>query len=530
MSTEKNVLIELDISFICNVFGGDEGLMLYILEKKKDDIKITDLCKYRGYRWNESEAIWEKIYKCQLLKHVPELLEKNILIYISNKRILINCLDKETQKEEIQKHKDSIIKLEKVLKHVRTEYGQRSIINLMLPNLYDENFIDRLDNSEYNIDYFPISKRRVVYLPDSTLHERKRNHYFTHYRDVDIVDEPDKYLNVVNFMKRIRMCNNLDDSNDMYNLSHILAGASLSGRRHDKNILIWYGTGNNAKGTSNYITSKILGNFYLSSPPYIFIDHGKASAGTHQSYLETLRGKRYFNFAELKQTDRLNESLLKSVCSSVDTLSIRTAGSENTHTLRVYGLPSLETNWIPNITISDKALVDRLRIIFCNAKFVSHNNPDPNKLEFKAMSQSDLEIFIQEHLNSLFLWYLDGCRLYYQNKCNISFPSICLTEKASLLNEQDYNSQIFDDICTLDPPVTNTTITIPKHYACKNNIYQRYIMEIKNNPKFPKNDVLIKKKFIERFNSYLESHNCLYPHNDNKKRFIGWSFVSISVS
>ena len=436
---------------------------------------------------------------------------------ISNKRILISTINQQTNREYRQ-HIEQIIELEKILKHIRTEYGQKSIINLLLPRLYDKDFIYLLDNSSFNIDYFPISKLRVVYLPDSTLHPRQRKHYFTHFQDFDLIDDPDKYSNVVDFMKQLRICNDLEDSNTMYNFSNILLGSSLSGRRDNKNIILWYGKDNNSRTICNYITSKILGHFYLFSPSHIFIDNGKGTTRNQQKCKETLRGKRYFNFSGFKQTDVLNEDLFKSLDEST---------SKDDHSICIYGLPSLETNWLPDNSITNNSITNRVRIVFCNTKFVDYDNSDPKKLEFKAMSELDLKNFIQDNINSFFAWYLTGCRVYYQNECQISYPSISLHQKSCLLKEQN-NFYIFDQIFILKPPSINSIIPISKEYACKNNLYKRYEMEIKSNPQFPKKEILIKKTFNEKFSIYLQSHNCYYPYYDKKKRFVGWSFVSVS--
>jgi len=512
----------LEQCFLNNIFRDDEGYSEYIKSIHGNNFKVTDLKKGTIYIWSDLNKIWKSCDKSLLLQFIPKAIEPKCNIYIQELREE-QKLYKEKD-DEYQKIENNIKELYKILKHVRNKHGQSAIRDLLMPKLYDEKFVELLNTSEANLDFFPISKNRVIDLRYGKIYPRLKGHYFTHTTNLDLDFDDTKRKNVEEFMRKIRMCENENDSEDMYKLCQLIAGSILSGRRSGKNIIVWHGCGDNAKGTFNMIMSKILGDFYCSASKYIFIDHPSASSGSHQNFLSQLRGKRYFNFAELKPTDRLNEGLLKSVCSPVDTINFRTANSDIEQTLRVYGLPSLETNFFPHITLSDNALINRLRIVPCNSKFISNPNPH-NKLEFKALSSQELDNFIDSHLNAIFTWCLEGSLLYYNNNCTIDFPSICINYKDNILNDQDHNSYIIDRMLIIHTPSDESK------FVTHAQAYQKYKLEIKDDPPQSAKDILSRKNFISHVNSFLKSKNSLFigfdpKHHDRPNR---WNSVSLPL-
>jgi putative DNA primase/helicase len=136
-------------------------------------------------------------------------------------------------------------------------------------------------------------------------------------------------------------------------------GASLRGRNSLDALEIWHGRGSNGKSVLSGMMEKVLGEYVKTIPASALMSNAKgANPEGATPFLSMAIGRRIVFLPESRDTDRLNEQIVKQVTGGdkLNTRDLYMGGSAHDITFT----PILLTNALPHVSEGDAALWDRL--------------------------------------------------------------------------------------------------------------------------------------------------------------------------
>lgn len=415
---------------ICkNLFRDQEGHADIFAEYYLDVVYTVDPKKGDGYIYNRESKLWVKTAAAQIQNMIPSLLEKIIMKYRahqSNKQS--ECKDK-TEREKIEK---SIEELSKLLKSVRNAKHARDVFSLAKTKVYNPDFFMKLNTDKYLL---PILGGKCVDLKTGHTVTRRKEHMFSFECNVRMGDA--KCKKVKKFFNDIMR----DDKEKIAYLQKVM-GYWITGDTSMRSLFILWGIGQNGKSIILQILEAILGQFSVTVSKDVFIKSASSNrhAGAATPHLIPLVGARFASFSETEIKEKLNEGTLKMLTGN-DTISARPNYGEQFNFRPVCKL-ALITNFKPEITIRDQAMLDRIKYIPFETRFVA-NPKTPNERKKDTAFIAELVDPNNVYLSNIFAWMVEGARLYFEE--GIETPE-CLQEKLDeYINELDTVQNFFDD-------------------------------------------------------------------------------------
>ena len=394
----KNNSSELMIKINKYYMRENTGLRDLFCDLVKNDVVVTNN-EGDGYIYDEISGLW--LYKTRnflrevVLSYLEPTIEKDIIIV--EKQI------KNVDKYEKNNY-ENILKIVKTkLKYIRNLNCAKNIFIGSIAILQNCDFI-KLLNTKPN--FLPIRNSAKINLKNGEITPRNKNDYFSFECDVEYVKER-KHIN--KFMK----CVFVNDDKIKYIQS--IYGYCLTGETKERCLFIEFGKGSNGKSVLNIILSKILGinKFYVQAQRDLFVKNKKsyASASPH---LYQLMNARVAVFSETEENDKLNDGDIKSITGN-NYITCRALYGDNITFQPICKL-ILETNHLLEFNIEDKPIIDRLKYINFNQRFVNipkHKNEHKRDPEF-------IESLYTDYLNECFSFFVDGAISWYKNGLHIS--------------------------------------------------------------------------------------------------------------
>lgn len=409
-----------------------------VFSKYCKDMYVTSLSGDGVYIWNPTTKIWKSLTKDFTHQLISTYLRKACNTW---QEILIDR--KKTATDDLGKKID-----EQILRTQRL-YASLSMTNVLAniwkevkPLIYDETFLDKLNNSDANFHYFPFGDK-VVDLRTGEMKERTKEHYFSFYVDCLPDADPEKLKIVDNYMRNLSRGKYAEE---MHFLRQELCGHFLSGHRPEKNLFICLGESDSGKSTLIEIMSKVMKEAYTTAHPDLLIKKGVQSAGSASPHIVDLNGKRMAAFNELEQDQVLNEASLKSLTSARDEQKGRELYKGLTSFHNHAGM-IITSNFEPKVGTKkkpDQALIKRIKILPSYTRFVDEvENP-----EFDVLSNTELTDLMGDkngYLPSVIHWCILGAMRWYQNKCKFNYPPICQAAKDEMVAGQDLVAQFMKE-------------------------------------------------------------------------------------
>lgn len=222
---------------------------------------------------------------------------------------------------------------------------------------------------------------------------------------------------------------------DLIDYVQQVCGLILIGRVYLEALIIAYGDGRNGKSTFWETISNVLGTY-----------SGKVSASTltYRSYgnvkneLADAFGKRFLVASEMQSGARLNDSMIKQLCSTDAIYAEKKYKDPFTfipsHTLVLY------TNHLPRCSEADTGTLRRIIIIPFRAKFPADQE---HTEDFK-------EILMERSGGACLYWMIEGAERVIQNHFVLDMPACVEEERQKYFAENDWLGQFINDECVVD--------------------------------------------------------------------------------
>lgn len=360
------------------------------------------------FYFDKNKKLWTKANKKQF--------EAFVYTWFDDTANLIKKLIKKSENidEQVERETKLLIK----------QFDKKSYINDIIERsfttLYDVQFYTILDSQPSSM---PILNGKKICLKTLKITERTSSDYFTYESPVNFIEG--KTPNADKFFKQI-----MPNKKAKEYLRKIL-GYSLTGETDARIFMVWFGHGSNGKTLLVKCLDLILGPQYVQCDRSIFMKSKKSGGGATPE-LMALMGKRMGVYSEGETSDHIEMNLsgLKQI-SGEDKITGRPLYCQQIEFYPYIKLHML-TNFTPPLN-SEKAIKDRLRYIFFDAKFSESKDLKEGEIAVDKEFANNLQtIFLSE----IFTWIVKGAKEYYLDR-KIEMPESFKIRTNDILSNED---------------------------------------------------------------------------------------------
>lgn len=337
-------------------YYGDENMKIY---ENKKDIKF--------YHWDEDTKLWKEESTNMLYSYLRKLKRFFETEYEILNKALYKTTDKKTAKEkklikkteEYQNLKIKTKEYEKGLKRLSSAPFIKSIFCFIGANKVDDKISNIINKSSYEL---PLKNQKVINLQTREVRPRTKKDLWSFELDVEYneVDEKDEKIKeyITSLFK--------DKDTEEY-VSKMIA-YFLSGLTNARKFFTFYGSGRNGKSMLINFVESILSDKFSKTLSESAILKQKSQSGARPELIQ-LKNSRLSIVNELNDQE-LDGSMVK-LLTGGDNLTCRALYSDEI-TFKTSSKILLLTNNLPNIDVSDVAMIDRIAFVPFNQKF-EHN-------------------------------------------------------------------------------------------------------------------------------------------------------------
>ena len=439
-SKSANNIFEILMKDTFNESFSDETVANAFTELMKGDVIVINN-DGDGYQWNDDNKLWEMKTSKSIMRTMT-LLDGHF-------SALLDLIKKQLEEaeEDMKKYYFQMLKnTQAYRKRLKSTRGMKDAYFIASTDLYDDKFEEKLNMKHHLL---PIKPNRTIDMTTGICRDRTRDDLFSVECPVEFVDEPD-YVNVNKYMSTT-FCENQELIDYMQErMGVFLTGETL------REIEIWYGCGKNGKTTTSELLRQIMGKFFCTINKAVFIEDPKshqAKGASHTSHLIPMIGKRLGMSSEVKEGDEFNTTMLKGL-SGGDPITYREAYCKDEKTFVSHMKGVLMTNPKPQFDFEDKALIDRLRYIHFNARFV--DEPNPNKPNEYLASGDFINLMRTTELNNFFTYLVHGAVRFYKRGKKLITPNIVMAAKLQGLKESNRVGRFVEDCCVVGDDKTTS--------------------------------------------------------------------------
>ncbi len=389
----------------------------YCNKKFREDVLTEGPDPKTVYLYNKTLTIWEKkdyvCFKTSVIDFIVKKvskLEKKKFDNFDEAKSFKSCQNKVTKKSYMTETAEYLIS------KIYNYWNKKG----------DENPIKKL-NSKH--DYLPIKNNLIINLKTGKTKERSREDYFTTFCPVSYL-EKDKMKEATKFIMDI-----CGDDEELFNYLVRYLGYSLTGRIDDRSFAQFYGAGLNGKSKLMEVMKKILGDvFFKTGSRDIVVASNTSNKGSASSYLMNLPFARLVSIGEPKEGDKLDTSIVKGITGG-DEQSARQLFGEQKE-INLWCKIIVNTNNPLSFNTSDKAIIDRLRLIPFTQEFVAK----PTRENQKKADNKFIEKIKTEYLDQVFtLLVKKGSKKWYENPLNsfAEYPKVVEEERKKYIGSMD---------------------------------------------------------------------------------------------
>lgn len=305
-------------------------------------------------------------------------------------------------------------------------------------------------NSDFDKDKYIICANNMMFdLQNGTPIDFDRNYMIsqTITCDIDLEHEPTRWLK---FLDEI-----FEGDKEMINYTRKVLAYALSGSTREQCMWIFYGDGNNGKSLMLEILNELMGSYGITARPELLVD--ARNANTSQEEIARLKGKRAIFMEEIKDGDRMNESLVKQLTSGVGKMTGRFLYG-NTFELTVIGKILMASNYKPKIKGIDKGIWRRIKLV-------------PLNRDFTAVADKDLRDKLIAELPQIAGWLCKGFKLYIDEGLNE--PRKVFEQTKEYKEESDIVQTWVNENCEIGAPAT--------HWCKASELFEDFVLWCKKN-------------------------------------------------
>lgn len=228
----------------------------------------------------------------------------------------------------------------------------------------------------------------------------------------------------------------------------MICGLAAIGRVYVEALIIAYGDGSNGKSTFWNVISRVLG---------LYSGHISAdtlTAGCRRNIkpeIAEIKGKRLLIAAEMQEGTRLNDSIVKQLCSTDDVFAEKKYKDpfsfKPCHTLVLY------TNHLPRVSASDDGIWRRLIVIPFHAKITGSS-------DIKNYS----EYLYDNAGGSILAWVIQGAQKVIASDYRIPVPECVQKAIDAYRSQNDWFGHFLADKCEVDPSYKESSSALYRAY------------------------------------------------------------------
>lgn len=386
-------------------------------------------CKVKGdnircigkscYIWDENMKLWNES-------------TGSILIDISN--MICNAYRHEIDKYNRKGRNDKVKELSKDLSRFSSHRNVEQVFKYVREILACRNS-DFVNEVNQKANLIPIRNGKVLELDTGTVRDRVKEDYFTFECNVDYLPEKNKLKHAQKFFTEI-MNGNKDDTKYLQKC----LGYCMTGESDGRCFLIFWGEGANGKSSLVELINMCMGKFFQPISKSVLINTGKISSSAEPEKLKLI-GARVAVFSETEKGEKLNEANIKQMTGK-DTMTARGLYKDPIN-FKPVAKPIMMTNHKPIFNVDDTAILDRIKYIPFNARFVD----DPKKGQFKK-DVDFIESLSKKYLDEVFTWIARGAKMWYEDKT--LNPTENITRQTNeYISELDTVTQFLEASCKI---------------------------------------------------------------------------------
>lgn len=218
-----------------------------------------------------------------------------------------------------------------------------------------------------------------------------------------------------------------------------VAGMAAVGRVFSENLLILYGTGGNAKSTFVNTLARVLGDYSGSLSTDVLLSRPGQNKGPE---LAALRGLRLAVASEIEEGARLDEAILKRLCST-DSISANPKYRDPFTFTPSHSL-IMSTNHLPRVGSMDSGTWSRIAVVPCRGNFRGQRGEVKDYCSF----------LVENAGGAALAWMIAGAEKFIANGCALTPPQCVVDEVQKYRAESDWLGQFIAEQCEVGKDFT----------------------------------------------------------------------------
>ena len=283
-------------------------------------------------------------------------------------------------------------------------------------------------NSDFDNDKYLLCANNMVYdLYNQQILPHKKEYMMSQCIscDIDLENEPVKWLK---FFADI-----LENDEEMMNYVRKVLAYSMSGSTREQQMWVFYGDGNNGKSLMLEVFNELMGSYSITSRPELLVDSRNANVSSEE--IARLNGKRVTILEEIKDGDKMNESLVKQLTSGLGKMNGRFLyGNTFEFTMKAKILQA--SNYKSKIKGIDKGIWRRINLV-------------PLYRDFTNVLNKDLRDELMEELPQIAGWLVKGFKIYLEEGLDKK-PQKVLNETKEYKDESDIVQTWINENCEIE--------------------------------------------------------------------------------
>ena len=207
------------------------------------------------------------------------------------------------------------------------------------------------------------------------------------------IDTENKPVRFLQFLNEI-----FDGNGKIIHYIHKAFGYSMTDSAREQKMFILHGDGNNGKSLLLDVIKNALGGYGITSKPQLLTEQKFGSQNSEE--IARLKGKRFCAVEEIKEGDKLDEQLVKSLTSGIGNQVARFLYG-NSFEFTFKGKIWMATNYEPVIRGTDRGVWRRIVKI-------------PVTVDFTGKEDKDLRDKLIQELPQILGWLLEGLKMYME--------------------------------------------------------------------------------------------------------------------
>jgi P4 family phage/plasmid primase-like protien len=403
--------------------------------------KCVDMKNKIYYEFSDAKALWIKNESGSNIRlNIGNEFKQKFVEHASKVAVELGQAE---DKETVEQLDEELTTTNSIIKTLESQGQKNNILAAISDAIHDTEFLRDMNKKEYIL---PIKNKQVIDLRTLEKSERNQSYKFDYECDVDYRELTDRESDTIREYFESLFCGNKETTQVVLNiLKSVFTGKTLR--------YIFFVTGSGRNGKS--VLFNILRSIFNKSMDIISNDViiQKKSNSHLNTEVEKLDRCRLGYVTELKETDKLNETLIKKITGG-DPINVRGIQKTDDTLIPTTNL-FVPTNELPEFDV-EQAICDRIIII-----------PFNNKFEIN----SEFEKIMIEKKEQVFCYIMKHGVI--QDKFDITDDMRMAKQEYIETNVKDYLGDFINDKCEFTDRVKRDDFRAAYNEWCRQKGYKK---------------------------------------------------------